>query len=100
VGPIGAVGLLLSSPDDRMASAVAAFEGGRYRAAEERADEAVALVDGAVRAGAIRLGGAAMAMALVAALWRRRPSRARTGPRSGTGAPDPDAADPTSPWAP
>jgi len=100
VGPLGAVGLLLSSPDDRMASAVAAFEGGRYGAAEERADEAVALVDGAVRAGAIRLGGAATAMALVAALWRRRPARARPGRGSGTGAPDPDAPDPTSPWAP
>lgn len=100
VGPIGAVGLLLTSPDDRLASAVAAFESGRYGGAERRADETVALVDGAVGAGAIRLAGAAVALALVAALWRRRQSRTRRDRRSGPSGPDPDVEDPTSPWAP
>ena len=73
VGPLGAVGLLLSSPDDRMDEALAAFTAGDYELAAARARSTVDLVDGATRAGAVRLVAAlALISVLGAALGVRR----------------------------
>ncbi|MET0728110.1 MAG: hypothetical protein ABWZ76_07395 [Acidimicrobiales bacterium] len=82
VGPIGALGLLLSSPGDGLSRALDDFEAGRYGEASEAAGSTVDLVDGAVRTGLLRLAvvalvAAAAVLAGRASLRRRRLQRER-----------------------
>lgn len=73
-GPIEVVGLVLTSPDDELDAAVDAFEQGDWSTAGDRSEAAVALADGAARAGVTRLAGAVLLVTVSVALrrWRRR----------------------------
>lgn len=101
VGPLGAVGLLLSSPDDEVDAAVSAFEEGRYTSATSHAESAQDLVDGASTAGLVRI---AVVLAVIAAalvfrwLWKRTGTdRAPTGAPEETGDAGADASAATGP---
>lgn len=75
VGILGRIGLLFRSPGDEADAAAAALASGDYAAALDRAGRTVALVEGADRAGAVRLGGAVLVLVAVGAataLVRRR----------------------------
>jgi len=74
VGLLGRVGLLLASPSEEVDAAAEALAAGDYDAAIRRAERAVALVEGADRAGAMRLGGVAVVFLAAGALgwWAAR----------------------------
>lgn len=80
VGPLGAVGLLFNSVDDRVDRAADAFTQGNFAAASREADAAVAIVDTAARDGALRLLALAalvlVALAVRPAVRRHRHARA------------------------
>ena len=92
-GPLGAIGLLVSSVDDDLAAARAAFSAGDYELEITRSADVEDRLDGAATAGLIRVGAVVAGLAvlglLIRQIRRRRRARAVTAeqpPEDGEGA--------------